>query len=175
MLSREICLLCNKAVMDSVFCKVCKSPYHPKCAKRVNVLENGAYSECCKPRPPLPMSSTDLVNSASSHTDDDSQTTTSNKIEQIMTKVISKLQVKINKNVLSLSTTMTELSAKIISMKVDDIKETVNIHAKKIVSLEGTIENLNVKSLSTNCVTLVQDCLSRSHNLILFGRSKYFK
>lgn len=167
----KTCLLCNKTVVDAVFCKMCNSPYHPKCATRVTVLDNGAYSKCCKPRSPLPASLSDHGISDSSHTSKVIQTTSGENIEQIITKAISKLQVGLNMNFTSLSTTMNELSAKIdtVSIKVDDIKETVNIHSRKIFALEDTLENLNAKSLTNNCMTEIHDRLSRSHNLILFG------
>lgn len=53
-MSGHKCLLCPKKndiiLKDAVQCSKCKSYYHKSCARRAEVLPDGSYQYCCKPR-----------------------------------------------------------------------------------------------------------------------------
>lgn len=164
------CLMCKQSVVDAIFCSVCDSPYHPGCASRVRVLDNGAYSKCCGPRSPLPSTQFDSSSSQTQPTNQ-SQQTTDNSVETIINNAISGLQLNMNANFSSLHTSISELKTNVESLtsKMERTISTVNDHSTRIAEIEGTINGLRVDSISRDCMTEIQSRLSRSNNLILFG------
>lgn len=170
-LNAKMCVMCKQNVVDAVFCKICSTPYHPGCANRTTLLSNGGYSKCCRPKSPLPQIQTDSNTPASSQERIENQSITNDSIESIINKAIRDLQVGLDKNFSIVSRTINEVSSKVdnMSLKVDEVVTTVTDHSERIAVIEGTLENLHINSLSRNCLSEIQDRLSRSRYLILFG------
>lgn len=167
----KTCVLCNRIVIDAIFCKICGSPYHPSCASRTSLLTNGAYSKCCRPKSPSLTSQSDSIMPGSSQVDTLSQDMTNDSVSLIINKAIEGLQLGLNENFIFLSSKINELSVKvdIFTGKLDEVSTTVTDHSNRITAIEGTLHDINVKSVSSNCMSEIHDRLSRSCNLILFG------
>lgn len=119
----------------------------------------------------MPFTETDLNIPASSQGRNATEVMTNESIESIVNRAISGLQIGLSGNLSSISTTINDLSSKVdnLSSKVDYVISITDNHSRRIAALEGTIEHMNVNSLSGNCMAEIQDRLSRSCNLILFG------
>lgn len=167
----KTCQLCNKCVVDAVFCKGCSSPYHPGCAIRTGLLPNGAYSKCCRPKSPVGMSQSDLNVLVPSLDTTTSQNMTNDSVSLIINKAINGLQIGLTKNFSSLSSAINDLSTKVdaVTSRLDEVITTVSDHSIRIKAIEGTLHDINTNSITGNCMTEIHDRLSRSCNLILFG------
>lgn len=151
--TKTICPRCKQnVVLEPIFCSGCNSSYHPGCAKLTPVMENGSFSKCCKSgsrsSSPIPPSGVDYIMEA-----------------------IKNLDMKISSRLDTMNACFEESLTRIANteVRVEDLSTRLTNVEGKLRDIIPTVDNVNINSISSLCLSEINNRTQKEKNLVFFG------
>lgn len=107
-LSDKMCFGCGQGVVNAIYCSDCGTPYHPSCASRTAILDDGAFVKCHKSRSALLClaSQSSVSDNVPSLTVSDVESMINNSVGNIINSAISGLRSDLQMNFSCLTDTV---------------------------------------------------------------------